>query len=61
MGEFLINLKKKFSRRNNKIIKMVELKKVEQMSRIIKEFVQEFRRVVKESKYEERLLIEEFK
>jgi len=40
---------------------MVELKKVEQISRIMEEFVQESRRVVRESRYEERLLIEEFK
>ena len=38
--EFLVDLKKEFSKRDNKIIKMAELKKVEQRSRIIEKFVQ---------------------
>jgi len=37
------------------------LKRIEQESRIIKEFVQEFRKVARESKYEKRPLIEGFK
>ena len=40
------------------MMKVVELKKVEQWSRTIKEFVQEFRRVVRESRYKEQPLIE---
>ena len=40
---------------------MIELKKIEQESKIIEEFVQEFRKVVRESKYIEKLLVEEFK
>jgi len=40
---------------------MAELKKVEQESRIIKEFVQEFKRTARESKYEGRPLIEKIK
>ena len=40
---------------------MTELKKVEQGSKIIKEFVQEFRRAVRESSFKGRLLIEKFK
>ena len=55
------DLKKKLGRGDNKIIKVVELKKVEQRSKIIEEFVQEFKRAVKESKYKEGPLIEEFK
>jgi len=38
----------------------VKLKKVEQESRIMEEFVQEFKRAVRGSGYERRLLIEEF-
>jgi len=54
-------LKEEFGRDNNKTMKVVELKKVEQRSETIEEFIQEFRRIAKESGYEGRLLIEEFK
>jgi len=59
--KFLANLKEKFEEGDDKIMKVAELKKVEQKSRIIKEFVQEFRRVVRSSRYEGRLLVKEFK
>ena len=59
--EFLADLKKEFSGGDNEIIKVAELKKIEQGNRIIEKFVQEFRKVIKESKYKERLLVEEFK
>ena len=59
--EFLSDLKEEFRRGNNKMIKVIELKKVEQRSRIIEEFVQEFRKVVKGSRYERRQLVEKFK
>ena len=39
IGEFLSDLKEKFGNKNNKIIKMTELKKVEQGSRTMEEFV----------------------
>ena len=55
------DLKEKLGRGDNKIIKVVELKKVEQRSKIIEEFVQEFKRAVRESKYKEKPLIEKFK
>ena len=42
IGEFLINLKKKFGGGDNKMIKVVELKKMEQGGRTMEEFVQEF-------------------
>ena len=42
-------------------MKVVELKKVEQKSETMEEFMQEYRRVAKESGYERRSLIEEFK
>jgi len=61
VGKFLLDLKEEFGRRNDKTMKVAELKKVKQGSKIIEEFVQEFRRAARGSGYEERLLIEEFK
>ena len=57
----MIELKREFSGGDNEKMKVVELKKVKQRSRIIKEFVQEFRRIVRGSIYKRRLLIEKFK
>ena len=37
--EFLTDLKKEFDRENNKIIKVAELKKVEQKNKTMKKFV----------------------
>ena len=59
--EFLMNLKKEFGKEDEEAVKIVELKRLEQRSKIIKEFVQKFRRAVRESKYEKRSLMEEFK
>ena len=42
-------------------MKVAELKKLEQESKIIEEFIQEFRRAVKESGYKKRPLVEKFK
>jgi len=53
--EFLIEIKKKFGEEEEKLQKVVELK------RMIKEFVQDFKRVVRGSRYEGCPLIEEFK
>ena len=47
--EFLSDLKKEFVNKNNKIIKITELKKIEQGSKTIEEFVQEFRRAARGS------------
>jgi len=60
-GGFPNRAKKKFDSGDDKLIKIAELKKVEQESKIIKQFVQEFRRAVKRSKYEGKLLIKKFK
>ena len=57
----MADLKKKFNKGDNNIMKVMELKKMEQESKIIKEFVQEFRRTVKESEYKIKLLVEKFK
>ena len=61
IGEFLADLKKEFGRGDEKTVKVVELKRLEQGGRIIEKFVQKFRRVARDNKYEERLLVEEFK
>ena len=37
--EFLMDLKREFGRKDDKMMKVVELKKVEQESRIIEKFV----------------------
>ena len=59
--KFLVDLKKKFGRGDDKIIKVAELKKVEQKSKRIEEFVQEFRRAARGKRYKRRLLVDEFK
>lgn len=49
--EFLIDLKKEFSGKEDETIKVVKLKKVDQRSKTMKELVQEFRKVVRRSRY----------
>jgi len=44
VGEFLSDLKEEFVERDNEMMKVAELRKVEQESKTIEEFVQEFRR-----------------
>jgi len=60
-GEFLAEIKKKFGEGDEEIVKVAELKRLEQGEKTIEEFVQEFRRVARESRYKKQLLIEEFK
>jgi len=50
-GNFLTKLKKKFGREDSKSAKVAKLKKVEQESKTMEEFVQEFRRIDKKSRY----------
>ena len=59
--EFLMSLKKKFGGEEEELVKVAELRKLEQGERMMEEFVQEFKRVVRRSEYKGRLLIEEFK
>ena len=59
--EFLMSLKKKFGGEEKELVKVAELRKLEQGERMMEEFVQEFKRVVRRSGYKGRLLIEEFK
>jgi len=61
VGEFLVDIKKKFREENKEEVKVAELKRLEQGRRTIKEFVQEFRRAARGSRYKGRLLVEEFK
>ena len=58
IGEFLADIKKKFERGDEELVKVVKLKRLEQESKTIEEFIQEFRRVAKSSRYEGRLLME---
>ena len=60
-GEFLADIKKKLRRGDEKEVKVAELRRLEQRSKTMKEFVQEFRRAVRENEYEGRPLVEEFK
>jgi len=59
--EFLIVLKKKFGRGEEELVKVAELRKMEQGGRTMEEFVQEFKRAARGSGYEGRPLMEEFK
>ena len=59
--EFLIDIRKEFGGGDEKLVKVIELKKLEQGSKTIEDFMQEFKRVVKESRYERRPLVEKFK
>jgi len=60
-GEFLAGLKKKFERGDEVVVKVAELKRLEQGEKTMEEFVQEFRRAARGSGYEGRPLVEEFK
>ena len=60
VGEFLAAIKKEFREGEEESVKVVELKRLEQERRIMKEFVQEFKRAAKGSGYEGRPLVEEF-
>lgn len=60
-GEFLLELKKEFRGGDKKLVKVTELRRVEQVGRTIKEFVQEFWKAVRGSEYKERVLVKEFK
>ena len=59
--EFLIDLKKEFGRGDSKMIKIADLKRIEQGNKTMEEFFWEFRRATRSSGYEGRPLLEEFK
>ena len=59
--DFLTCLKKEFGEGEEELVKMAELRKLEQGGRTMEEFVQEFKRVARGSGYKGRPLVEEFK
>lgn len=59
--EFLADLKEKFGGGDEKVNKVVELRRLEQEGKMMEKFVQKFRKVARDNRYEGRLLIEEFK
>ena len=61
VGEFLATIKKEFRGGEEELVKVVELKKLEQEGKTMEEFVQEFKKVAKRSGYERRPLVEKFK
>jgi len=60
-GEFLAEIKKKFSGEDKELVKVAELKRMKQGGRSIEKFMQDFKRVARGSGYEEHPLIEKFK
>jgi len=61
VGDFLVEIKKEFRGGNEESIKVAELKRIEQRSRMMEEFVQDFKRVARESGYKGHPLIKKFK
>ena len=57
----MAEIKKEFGEGDEELVKVAELKKIEQEGRIMEEFVQDFKRTARGSSYEGHLLIEEFK
>jgi len=48
VGEFLADIRKEFGGENEELVKVTELRRPEQGSRIMEEFVQEFRKWLEE-------------
>jgi len=61
VGEFLMALKKEFGGGDEEVVKVAELKKLEQGEKTMVEFVQEFKKAARGSGYKEHFLIKEFK
>ena len=57
----MVDIKKEFRGEDKEIVKVVELKRLEQEERMMEEFIQELRRVMRGSRYEEKPLVKEFK
>ena len=51
-GEFLVGVKREFGGEDKEVVKVAELRKLEQRGRTMEEFVQEFRRIARGSRYE---------
>ena len=61
VGKFLADIRKEFGRGDEELVKVVELKRLEQRGKMMEEFVQKFRRAARRSMYEKRPLVEELK
>ena len=61
VGEFLAEIRREFRGGDEELVKVAELKKIEQGGRMMEEFVQDFKRIARGSGYEGQLLMEEFK
>ena len=62
VGEFLADIRKEFGEEEEEeLVKVAELKRIEQGRRTIEEFMQEFKRAARGSRYEGRTLVKEFK
>ena len=59
--EFFTSLKKEFGGGEEELMKVAELRKMEQGGRMMEEYIQEFKRAARGSGYEGRPLVEEFK
>ena len=59
--KFLAEIKKEFGGEDKEAVKVVELRRLEQKGKTVKEFVQKFRRAERRSRYKGRLLIKKFK
>jgi len=60
-GEFLLELKKEFEGGDEELVKVAELRRLEQRGRTMEEFVQESQRAARGSRYEGRTLVGESK
>ena len=61
VGEFLAEIRKKLRRGDEELVKVAELKRLEQGGKTIEKFVQKSRRAARRSRYERRPLVEELK
>ena len=61
VGEFLVEIRREFGGGDEKLVKIAELKKIEQGGRMMEEFVQDFKRTARGSGYKRWPLMEEFK
>ena len=61
VGKFLAEIRREFRGGDEELVKVAELKKIEQGGRMMEEFVQDFKRIARGSGYEGQLLMEEFK
>ena len=61
IGEFLAEIKMESGEGDKEVVKIAELRRLEQREKTIKDFVQKFKRVVRRSGYKERPLVEESK